>query len=533
MRIAWRHGLLVCAIALAGCASAPTARAPHAVVPISAAAPVAPPPRTRSALAARIDALVRQARFATASWGIKVVSLDTGRTLYAHNADKLAVPASNAKLYTASLALDTLGSDYRIATSLYATAGADARGVLAGDLILYGRGDPALGSDDDGHASTAWADRLAATLAARGITRVRGALIADDTYFAGPPIGPGWEARDLQTDFATPASALSVQENTFTLRIDTVQGHCCEAGVDPAGAGVRIVNLTSNPAPGDTSDIGLYRPAGSTQVFVYGSLPAGSAPRSYTLAVPDPAWLAGNLLRDALARRGIAIDGGVRTVHWPQHDAGMDSPTRVHLADVDSPPLGDIVRHALKHSDNLYAQLMLRQVGAKTAASGICADLERPPRSTDGWGLCALRAMLGRIGIADDAALFEEGSGLSRKDLVTPASTVALLGWASRQPFAAVLYDALPIAGVDGTLRNRMRGTVAAGNLRAKTGSLTYTYTLAGYVTDAVGERLAFALMLDSYHRPTDPGGHALGPTPRADLDAIATLLAGYGGRSR
>jgi D-alanyl-D-alanine carboxypeptidase/D-alanyl-D-alanine-endopeptidase (penicillin-binding protein 4) len=510
--IAW---LFACAIALGGCASVP------ATLPA--------PARTRDALAAHIDALVGQARFATASWGIKVVSLDTGRTLYARNADKLAVPASNAKLYTASLALDTFGSDHRIATSLYATAGADALGVLPGDLVLYGRGDPALGTDADGHATTAWADQLAAALAARGITRVRGALIADDTYFAGPPIGPGWEADDLQTDYATPASALSVQENTFTLRIDTAHGSCCEATVDPAGAGVQVVDLGANPAPGDTTGIGLYRPPGSTQLFVYGGLSPGSAPRSYTLAVPDPALLAGNLLRDALARRGIAVDGGVRVTHWPQRDPALDGATRVHLADVASPPLADIVRHALKHSDNLYAQLMLLQVGAQTAADGTCADREQAPPSTDDWGLCALRAMLRRIGIADDAALFEEGSGLSRKDLVTPSATVALLAWVRRQPFAAALYDALPVAGVDGTLRNRMHGTAAAGNMRAKTGSLTYTYTLAGYVTDAAGEHLAFALMLDSYRRPTDAGGHA--PGPRADLDAIATLLAGYRGR--
>lgn len=193
---------------------------------------------------------------------------------------------------------------------------------------------------------------------------------------------------------------------------------------------------------------------------------------------------------------------------------------------IPAPPLPDLIRHMLKDSDNLYAQVLLQQVGARTAYTGTCADRAEPPMTSEGWGLCALRALLAHIGIPADSAAFEEGSGLSRKDLVTPAATTTLLAWAAKQPFADAFRNALPLAGVDGTLENRFTGTQAADNLRAKTGTLTHAYALSGYVTDARGEHLAFSLMLDHYQRPTDALGRHVPPSPDADLDAIATMLA-------
>lgn len=544
------HALLLATLlVLAGCAGAPPRQTPPAnataappAAPASAAAPAttteiaapatatAPTSHSAAALAERIDALLAQPRFATAHWGIDVVSLDSGRTLYAHNAGKLAIPASNAKLYTTALALSELGAGYRFTTSLYATARA-RNGTLDGDLILYGRGDPTLGSGSDTQAPTAWADQLATTLAARGIRHVRGALVADDTFFSGSRIGAGWAASDLQTSYAPPASALSVQENVFTLRVGIAGGQCCEVGVNPPVAGVRIANLTQTLPAGSAADIGLHRPPGSELLYIYGGLPANAGPHHYTLASPDPALMAAGLLQDALARHGIRVDGGIRALHWPQRDSAMDDPDLVHIADLRSPPLADIVRHTLKHSDNLYAQLLLLQVGARAEQDGICTDVQRPPRTTAGWGACAMRAMLRRIGIDGNAVLYEEGSGLSRRDLITPAATTRLLAWVNRQPFAAVLRDALPVAGVDGTLHSRMRGSVAAGNLRAKTGTLRYTDALSGYVTDAAGERLVFSLLLNNYRRPTDSqGGRAVGPSARNDLDAIATMIAEHAG---
>jgi len=479
------------------------------------------PLRKSEPLATRIDTFIAQPRLAHADFGISVVSLDTGRTLYAHNADKLFVPASNAKLYTAALALSTLG-DAQIGTTLYATTTAKPDGTLDGDLILFGGGDPSLGNAD---TSPDWADRLAQMLADHGVSRVRGDLIADATYFEGPPLGGGWEANDLQAWYAAPASALSVQENVARVQVTRENGHCCAVSVMPDSANLRAINSMRDDDNGRDTLV-LYRPPGSDILYARGSLPTGVQTRSFTVSVPDPALFAGTLLHDALLKHGIALDGQVRTLYWPQGDMAM-----VHAAwpveTIPSPPLPSLIRHMLKDSDNLYAQVLLQQVGARTAYTRTCADRAEPPLTSDDWGLCALRAMLARAGIPDDIATFDEGAGLSRKDLVTPAATTTLLAWVTKQPFANAFENAMPIAGVDGTLQHRFVGTAAANNLRAKTGTLTHAYALSGYVTDARGEHLAFSLMLDHYQRPTDALGRNVPPSPTADLDAIATMLAG------
>lgn len=473
----------------------------------------------------RIDALIAQPRFAHADWGIDVVSLDSGKTLYTHHAGKLFVPASNAKLYTAALALDALGVDARFTTTLYATALPIAAGTLNGDLILYGRGDPSLGEPE---ISPDWADRLAAALAAHGVRRVRGDLIADDTFFSGTQIGNGWEANDLQTWFAAPATALSVQGNLIHVRVSRDGARCCDVAVDPLASGAHVVDLTQNSVDdGDDNDaLGLYRPPGSFTLYASGSLPLATQSKTYVLSAPDPALFTGNLLHDALKQHGIALDGRVRTLHWPQTDTALSRPGIVTIGEIFSPPLSNLIRHMLKHSDNLHAQALLEQVGVKTAQRGVCVDRAQSPRSSADWGLCALRAMLARAGIAPQLATFNEGTGLSRQDLITPEATTRLLAWIARQPFAAKLRDTLPIAGVDGTLRNRMRGTPAANNLQAKTGTLTHAYALSGYVTDASGEHLAFSLMLDHYQRPIGALGRNIPPSPSDDLDAIAAILA-------
>ena len=475
-------------------------------------------------MAQRIDAFLAQPRFAHAGWGVDVVSLDSGETLYAHEADKLFVPASNAKLYTAALALGVLGADARFGTALYATA-APQGGTLSGDLILRGGGDPSLGD-----ASPDWAARFASALSAQGVRRVRGDLIADDSYFSGPSFGDGWEVGDLQAWFGAAASALSVQGNVLRVRVARQGASCCAVSIDPpfGAAGVRIENLTgaSDAAQAGGDTLGLYRPPGSATLYASGSLPAGVNSHVYTLSAPDPAALAGAMLRDAMQRAGIALDGSVRALHWPQRDTALTQPGTQRIASIDSPPVSEMLMHMLKHSDNLYAQVLLQQAGVRLAQTGVCADRDPAPLTSAEWGLCGMRAMLARAGIPDGAALFADGAGLSRKDLVAPLATTRLLAWVARQPFASIFRDALPVAGVDGTLRNRMRDTPVANNLQAKTGTLTHSSALSGYVTDTAGRHLVFSLMLDRYERPADGAGHPVPPSPNNDLDAIAAMIA-------
>ncbi len=476
----------------------------------------APAPTTGASvgLAAQIDALIRQPRFAHANWGIAVVSLDTGRTLYTHRADHLAQPASIAKLFTAAASLATLGPDYRFPTLLLAR-GTIHNGNLEGHLVLRGMGDPTLGTAD----STDWAEQLASQLSTHGVRRVHGDLVADDSYFTGPSFGAGWEAGDLQSWFAVPSSALSVDENVVRVTVTpgTAPGLSARVRLAPVSGIARVVGRIDTTRRQTPSDINLYRAPDSPTLYVFGSIPAQASPRHFRLAMDDPAMQAALQLRAALAQRGIHVSGNIRVLHWPQDDSTELAHART-LGVLRSPPLLEILRRGLKRSQNLYLQNLLLSVGVHEQANP--DSVPEGFRDSESRGISALRGVMTRIGVAPAVSQVTEGTGLSRRNLVTPDAMVRLLVYLAAQPYAAQLRDALPLAGVDGTLAYRMRGTAAAGNVQAKTGSMTYVDSLAGYVTTAAGEHLAFTIMLENYVPPAGarPASH--------DLDAIAVLLA-------
>ena len=480
----------------------------------SLAATSIPAASSRSGLAAQIDAVIDQPRFAHAGWGIAVVSLDSGRTLYTHRADRLGQPASIAKLFTAAVSLATLGPDYRFPTRLL-SRGAIRHGRLDGQLILYGMGDPTLGTAD----SSDWAEQLASQLHARGIRQVHGDLIADDSYFSGPSFGTGWEAGDLQSWFAVPTSALSVNENVVDVTLTPgasagLPASLLLAPTDGIPNTLGRIETTRSPTP---SDINLYRAPGADTLYLFGSMPARSPPAHFRLAMADPALQAARQLRAALARHGIRVSGSTGVLHWPLDDRALLADTHV-LGELQSPPLQEILKRGLKRSQNLYLQNLLLSVGVREQATTTA-----PPTTfldSEGWGIRALRGLLTGIGIAPEVSRIAEGTGLSRQDLVTPDAMVRLLVYLAAQPYAAQLREALPLAGVDGTLTYRMRGTAAAGNVQAKTGSMRYVHSMAGYVTTASGERLAFVIMLDNYRSP------AGAPPASRELDAIAVLLS-------
>jgi len=479
-----------------------------ATIPAHAYAAEIPATTTTSAqqLAAAIDKQIEEPRFASASWGIAVVSLDTGRTLYAHDADRLLQTASTAKLYTAAMVLDTIGTDYRIPTQLLATRPI-VQGRLQGPLVLRGMGDPTLGTPG---TNMDWADQLATQLATSGVHNVQGDLVADDSWFAAP------------------ASALSVQENTVELAVRpaSVSGYPALLTLDPPGAFGHIMNNLATSAAGARSDINLYRAPGDATLYAFGTVAAGTAPQTFKLAIADPAGYAGMRLREALERHGIRIHGSLRTRHWPQQNGvGLDK--AVVLAQVLSPPVMEILSRGLKRSQNLYLQNLLQIAGVKAQADAERTDQASPGfLSSEVWGIRALQALLDRMGITPGAAQIGDGAGLSRQDLSTPAAMVRLLSYLASQPYGTELRDALPSAGVDGTLQWRMRNTVATDHVHAKTGSMTNVRCLAGYVTTAAGERLAFAIMLNNYVRGEDE------PTPSRNLDAIVELLAAYQGKN-
>jgi D-alanyl-D-alanine carboxypeptidase/D-alanyl-D-alanine-endopeptidase (penicillin-binding protein 4) len=515
-----------------------------------------------SALRERIAAHIAQPRFAPAAWGIKIVSLDTGKTIFEHNPQKYFNPASNAKLYTAALALERLGADYRIKTSLYSAARPGASGTLKGDLIVYGRGDPTMAARLNGGDYFKGLEPLVTQFVNAGIRRIEGDLIGDESYFAGPPFGAGWEWDDLQAYYGAEVSSLTVNDNAVDLFVKPADraGLPCRITTGPATSFVTLMNRTQTAAKGADSRIIVYRPVGENIIYVSGRLSTDSSGYYGAIAVHNPAGLFVSLLREALDRRGIAVTGRTRVIDWKYREVTpFDSSRLIELGSVESMPLGDIVRETLKPSQNLWAQLLLLQVGESSrfgawfgsmpgsvGSDGALKAAQFPPPppaanepregTSEELGVGVLNDFLSQAGIKKGEVLLEEGSGLSRRDVITPQATVALLVHMRNSRWSDVYRNALPIAGVDGTLQNRMKGTLAAGNVRAKTGTLRYVYTLSGYVTTTAGERLAFSIMLNNYNaeRPDASTVPAASSTaPRDEMDAIAIMLAGFTGRSQ
>ncbi len=487
---------------------------------------VATSPNDVPALRAWLTTHLSQPRFTHAHWGVLIQSLDSGTDLFATNEGMLFVPASNTKLFTGALALDTLGPDFRVRTSLYGRAAPDRRGRLRGDLVLYGRGDPTLAATfHDGDLRRALTPLADAAVHA-GLKRVDGALIADESYFRGAEHGSGWDWDDLEFSYGAPVSALSVNENALTVvaRPASAIGRPALLSLDPPCSFMVVSNFvwtTTNEARGELT---LRRPLGSRFVFAHGSVPIGGTSVTESVSVPAPAPWFGELLAEELKRRGLAVRRGIRTKSAPFPESPPTDVTQlVELAAIDSPPLAELLPRMLKPSQNLHAQVWLLQSGVaweRQAPGGL-----RFP-TTERAGLAALTNFLDRIGVNLRDVMFEEGTGLSRRNLVTPRAVVKLLRQMDTHPCADVFRESLPVAGRDGTLRARMRATTAAGNARAKTGYLAFTYSLSGYVTTQAGERLAFALLLNNYQTP-NPDRPA-----RLELDDIVVALAGLQSRS-
>ena len=511
-------------------------------------------------LRSRISAHVNQSRFSAARWGIKISSLDTGKTLFDLNSRKYFYPASNAKLFSAAVALDRLGPDFRIKTSLFAASKPDGRGVLKGDLIVYGRGDPSFAASlNDGDYYKAL-EPIVEALRKAGIRRIQGDVIADESFFRGPPFGSGWEWDDLQWYYGAEVSALSINDNAVDLMIKPAArtGIPCRVTTGPETSFVTIINRTTTIPKGSPRSLNVYRPIGENVIYVTGQFPVDDPGYTGYVAVHKPAGMFAALLTGMLTKSGIAVAGKPRSVDWKYREAiPLFDSNLVELCSIESPPLSEILSDTMKPSQNLYAQLLLLQIGAavprlraqrerhaepvvtmssitgsrsQRSQSTTQDQLEKPDaignQTTEEAGLDELRLFLAEAGARRGEVLLEEGAGLSRRNLVTPDAAIALLSYMSRHKYAAAFRDALPVGGIDGTLKNRMKGTAAASNVRAKTGTLRYVNALSGYLTTAAGERLVFSIMLNDNYSSDGAG------SSREDVDPIVVMLAAFTGHT-
>lgn len=478
-------------------------------------------PASIADLQQRFAQLIEQPKYAGALWGVKVVSLDTGKTLFEHHPRKLFSPASNSKLYTVALALDRLGPEFKIRTSLYSNSKPTNEGVLHDNLIVYGRGDPTINARLHGDLVNAL-EPLVSALTNSGVQRIDGDIVGDATFIRGPEFGSGWSWDDPENSYGAEISALTINDNILSLRVQPGDriGAPAHLLLSPGSDYVLLSNRVETIEKAPRRGVSLFRPLEENLIYVSGQVSIGDTGLVQEVTVHEPAGLFIALFKEALDRHGIKVTGKLRTRSWLEPGA-TDCGNMVELGSMESLPLSGIAGEILKPSQNLYADLLLAQVGERTRSSTTPAS-----ETSEDLGIAELKKFLAQAGVPDGDVFFEEGSGLSRDNLTTPNATVALLEYMSHHRCAEIYKSSLPVAGVDGTLRNRMKGTVAAGNVRAKTGTLRWANSLAGYVTSAAGERLAFCMMLNRYHS-TGQGSPA-----RADIDAMAVALAGLSAKS-
>jgi len=459
-----------------------------------------------TALVSTLNQILADARLTGSTTGLQVRDATTGAIIYSKNAEQRVIPASNEKLMTSAAALAVLGPGFKFHT--YARySGAKSGSTVTGNLYLRGEGDPTL--------TYAQFDKIAAAVAAAGITKVTGNLVADDTWFDRTPLGLDWSWQDEQYADNAPISALTVAAdgnyNAGAVAVQTKPGAAASnAGVvtlTPANSVVKVVNNTVTGAAGSATTVSATRSHGTNTVTVSGSIPLGGATRTNLVSVQDPVQVAAGVFRDALKRRGVTVSGSTTT--------GATPSTATTITDHTSITLAQLLPYFLKLSNNGHAELLTKAMGrAKT------------PGSAGSWstGLAAATGALKAIGVDTSRITMGDGSGLSRRDWLTPAQIATLLQVAQSRSWFATWYAALPIAGdpaplVGGTLASRMRGTPAEGNLHGKTGTLSGVNALSGYVTDKGGRKLLFSSI-----------SNAAQSNVSDLLDTAAVALAGTGG---
>ncbi len=446
------------------------------------------------ALCGKINRTIETSEQANARWGVIAISLKDGRIVCGRDERKLFNPASIEKTLTAIVALDKLGADYRWKTLIYAAREID-NGILDGDLTIYGRGAPDF--DETG------LDDLVAQLQAKGLKRITGNIVGDESYFAGDNLGDGWTWNELQWFYGAEASALSFDENEMDVYM--------KDGKPVASSDYAEIESDLQPKRADKVEgFGIKRGLEDNRIYVWGSGDKASG----RMSVSNPARWTAKLFKDALLKKGIAVEGGAKSVNW-QSKEKLNVESNVELAAVESKPLAEIVNRMNKHSVNIYAELILRTLG-KRFGDTAPAEIRQfqDVRGDDAAGTAVIKKFLRENKVLTDEIQIHDGSGLSRLDFVTPEAFGRALIYAAQSKFSDVFTNSLPIAGTDGTLGGRL-GRVK-GKILAKTGTITFVNSLAGYALTAEGEVLTFAIISNNATKKSD-GANV--------IDAIAASL--------
>ena len=430
--------------------------------------------------------------FVNAHWGVQIKSLKTGETIYARNEKKMFMPASNMKLFTTSSAMIALGPNYRYTTRLV-TNGEVKNGVLNGDLIMIGSGDPTISGRFDSGKVTITFEQWADSLKALGINQIKGNIIGDDNCFDDEYYGAGWSA-DYETDYyAAQISGLSFNDNCVDIRVapSATIADVCSLTWSPNTRYVNIINQTTTVAETDSvNDIYFERKRGTNNIFVHGKLSIGKKPFIESVTVENPTMFTAMVLKEILELKGISVLGAV--VDADDFADTIRYEKSKQLASFTSLPYSEIIKTINKPSQNFYTEQVFRTMGKERYGVG----------SMDN-GRAAAYPILSSWGVDTVRLRYADGSGLSRQDLITPSDIVSILSGMSKENSFLPFYESLPIAGIDGTIKGRMKGTKAESNVHAKTGSIGYVRSLSGYVTSSDGEQFVFSMIANHYTVPT------------------------------
>jgi D-alanyl-D-alanine carboxypeptidase/D-alanyl-D-alanine-endopeptidase (penicillin-binding protein 4) len=452
-------------------------------------------------IAAELDGIFGAPALDRALVAVVVQSLDSGEFLYRRNATKLVMPASNTKIPTVAVAAERLGWEYTYQTRLV-TSGTVEGSVLHGDLVVVGTGDPTL-NRRNGDPLVVFA-RWAAKLREAGITEIDGRIIGDDRAFAAERLGAGWSWDYLGQGYAAPVAALQLNEDVVDLvvRPGATPGEPAIVTVRPEDGGILLDNRTvtsSATTPASRARLRVARLPGSNVVRLSGTIPLGTAETTVAASVDDPTDYFVHVLRGVLVRSGIAVSGEALDVR--SLSALPDLSTARVLVTHQSAPIKDIAKVLLKVSQNLYVETLLRTVAGLEGDGSAEAGARVVREVLEGWG------------VPPDSFVLVDGSGLSRYNYLTADTLVSILRRMYRDPrHRDAFMDALPIAGEDGSISRRMRGTRAAGNARAKTGSISNVRALSGYVRTLDGEMLVFSIVFNNF------------TLPQAAIDAMTDL---------
>ena len=438
----------------------------------------------RAALRFSIDSMVRQSEFRNAQFGVLIVDPEKGDTLYSLNAGKLFMPASNMKIVTGSTALTQLGPDFTFRTE-FAAGGRVVHDTLQGALIVNGRGDPTISDHMRGSAMKPMYD-VADSLKAHGVSVITGGIQAAPDIFPDTSIGWGWSWDDLGEDYGAGVDALYFDEGFGTAiahgkpgsRPDSIE--TLPARTYPR---ISIAPATRTDVP-DTTSLRLGFDPARTQYISHGVLKTAVDTLTYVYPNQREAYLAA--LREAITSRGITVHGG-ESVSPLAATSGSSAPATT-LFTIHSPPLRAILPALEKPSQNQIAEILYKTLG-----------LEKTGVGSGDSGQVVLSRQLATWGAQPDGYLIRDGSGLSRYGYLSPETIVRVLDKIRADTAFHVFYDALPIAGVDGSLRNRMKGTAAAGKIHAKTGSVANARSLSGYATTADDHVVLFSLLANNW----------------------------------